>query len=52
LIAYPLVSKLGIAKNKAVNITVGGTMITDILALLVLAVIVGMSQGMWVQNSG
>jgi hypothetical protein len=39
------VSKLGIAKNKAVNITVGGTMITDILALLVLAVIVGMSQG-------
>jgi Kef-type K+ transport system membrane component KefB len=45
LIAYPLVSKLGVAKNLAVNITVGGTMITDILALLVLAVIVGMSQG-------
>ncbi|MDR6515772.1 cation:proton antiporter [Chryseobacterium camelliae] len=45
LIAYPLVSKLGISKNLAVNITVGGTMITDILALLVLAVIVGMSQG-------
>lgn len=45
LIAYPLVSKLGIAKNSAVNITVGGTMITDILALLVLAVIVGMAQG-------
>lgn len=45
LIAYPLISKLGIAKNRAVNITVGGTMITDILALLVLAVIVGMSQG-------
>lgn len=45
LIAYPLVSKLGIVKNKAVNIIVGGTMITDVLALLVLAVIVGMSQG-------
>lgn len=45
LIAYPLVSKLGISKNSAVNITVGGTMITDILALLVLAIIVGMSQG-------
>ncbi|ANF51842.1 sodium:proton antiporter [Chryseobacterium glaciei] len=45
LIAYPLVSKLGIAKNLAVNITVGGTMITDVLALLVLAVVVGMSQG-------
>lgn len=45
LIAYPLVSKLGVSKNKAVNITVGGTMITDILALLVLAVVVGMTQG-------
>lgn len=45
LIAYPLVSKLGISKNKAVNITVGGTMITDTLALLVLAVIVGMTTG-------
>lgn len=45
LISYPIVSKLGITKNKAVNITVGGTMITDVLALLVLAVIVGMSQG-------
>lgn len=45
LIAYPIVSKLGIAKNRAVHITVGGTLITDTLALLVLAVIVGMSSG-------
>ncbi len=45
LISYPLVSKLGISKNRAVNITVGGTMITDVLALLVLAVCVGMAQG-------
>lgn len=45
LIVYPMVSKLGVAKNLAVNITVGGTMITDVLSLLVLAVIVGMSQG-------
>jgi Kef-type K+ transport system membrane component KefB len=45
LIAYPLISKMGIAKNKAVNITVGGTMITDTLALLVLAVIAGMAVG-------
>jgi Kef-type K+ transport system membrane component KefB len=45
LIAYPLISKLGVAKNKAVNITVGGTMITDTLALLVLAIIVGMTTG-------
>jgi len=45
LIAYPIISRLGVAKNKAVNITVGGTMITDTLALLVLAVIVGMTTG-------
>lgn len=45
LITYPLISKLGVAKNRAVNITVGGTMITDTLALLVLAVIVGMTTG-------
>jgi Kef-type K+ transport system membrane component KefB/nucleotide-binding universal stress UspA family protein len=45
LIAYPLISKMGVAKNKAVNITVGGTLITDTLALLVLAVIVGMTTG-------
>ena len=45
LIAYPLVSKLGISKNLSVNITVGGTMLTDVLSLLVLAVVVGMTQG-------
>ncbi|WP_291779563.1 cation:proton antiporter [Cecembia sp.] len=45
LLAYPMISKMGIAKNKAVNIAVGGTVITDTLALLVLAVIVGMSTG-------
>ncbi len=45
LISYPIISKLGMAKNRAVNITVGGTVITDTLALLVLAVIVGMSTG-------
>jgi Kef-type K+ transport system membrane component KefB len=45
LIAYPLISKLGIAKNRAVNITVGGTLITDTLALLVLAIIIGSTKG-------
>lgn len=45
LIAYPLISKFGITKNKAVNITVGGTIITDTLSLLVLAVIVGITTG-------
>lgn len=45
LIAYPIISKLGISKDNAVSITVGGTMITDTLALLVLTVIVGMATG-------
>lgn len=50
LLAYPITSRYAITTNAAVTITIGGTMITDILALLVLAVIVGMSQG--VVNSG
>lgn len=45
LLAYPAISKMGLAKIPIVNITVGGTMITDTLALLVLAVISGMTQG-------
>lgn len=45
LIAYPIISKLGISKDKSVSITVGGTMITDMLALLVLTIIVGMATG-------
>lgn len=45
LITYPIVSKLGVSKNRAVNISIGGTLITTVLALLVLAVIVRMSVG-------
>ena len=45
LIAYPIASKLGITKDPAVGITVGGTMVTDMLALLVLTIIVGMTTG-------
>ncbi len=45
LIAYPIVSKLGIARDKAVTIAVGGTVITDTLALLLLTVVVGVATG-------
>ncbi len=45
LISYPIVHRLRIAKNEAVSIAVGGTIITDTLALLLLAVISGMAQG-------
>jgi Kef-type K+ transport system membrane component KefB len=45
LVAYPIVSKLGISKNPAVAITVGGTILTDTAVLIILAVIMGNSQG-------
>lgn len=45
LISYPIVNRLRIHKDEAVAITVGGTIITDTLALLLLAVISGMAQG-------
>lgn len=41
LVTYPIVSRLGIARNKAVGITVGGTMLTDTAVLIILAVIAG-----------
>ena len=45
LISYPVVARLRVSKNEAVAITVGGTIITDTLALLILAVVSGMEQG-------
>lgn len=41
LISYPIVSKLGVSKNEAVAITVGGTILTDTAVLIILAVIMG-----------
>jgi len=45
LVAYPIVSKFGVSKNQAVAITVGGTILTDTAVLIILAVIMGNSQG-------
>ncbi len=45
LLAYPIASRLGISKNKAVTTAVGGTLLTDTFALLVLAVITGAAEG-------
>ena len=39
LMTYPIVSRYGVQKNSAVNIAVGGSMLTISLALLVLAII-------------
>ncbi len=45
LLAYPIVSRYGITRNRSVTLTIGGTIITDILALLVLAAIIGTTKG-------
>jgi Kef-type K+ transport system membrane component KefB/nucleotide-binding universal stress UspA family protein len=39
LVGYPIITKLGIVRNRAVLTTVGGTILADTLALLVLAII-------------
>jgi Kef-type K+ transport system membrane component KefB len=44
LIAYPIVSSMGVSKNEAVAITVGGTILTDTAVLITLAVILGNAQ--------
>jgi len=44
LLAYPVATKLGIHRAEPVTISVGATIVTDTLALLVLAVIVDASQ--------
>jgi Kef-type K+ transport system membrane component KefB/nucleotide-binding universal stress UspA family protein len=40
LLALPVLTKLGIMRTATVNVTLGGTLITNVLALLVLAVVV------------
>ncbi|MCB0513196.1 MAG: cation:proton antiporter, partial [Bacteroidetes bacterium] len=50
LVAYPIVSKLGVSKNQAVAITVGGTLLTDTAVLIILAVIMENSQGTLTQE--
>ena len=41
LMTYPIVSRYGVQKNVAVNITVGATMVAIILSLIVLAIVEG-----------
>lgn len=45
LLALPIASKLGIMRSASVTATLGGTLITNTLALLVLAVVVKAHQG-------
>ncbi|AOS83628.1 sodium:proton antiporter [Chlorobaculum limnaeum] len=50
LVAYPIASRMGVAKNQAVAITVGGTILTDTAVLIILALIINYSQGSIDQN--
>lgn len=45
LLAYPIISRLGVINNEAVTVTIGATIFTDIGSLLVLAVCIGIHQG-------
>lgn len=44
-IAYPIASRLGVAKNPAVTAAMGGTLVTDTLSLVVLAIIASYVEG-------
>ncbi|HPF01361.1 MAG TPA: cation:proton antiporter, partial [Bacteroidales bacterium] len=55
LVAYPIVSKLGISKNKAVAVSVGGTIIADTGVLIALTMLLGAEHGgtgkdFWIQT--
>lgn len=45
LLAYPIISRLGVVNNEAVIVTIGATIFTDVGALLVLAICVAIHAG-------
>ncbi len=45
LIAYPIVSRYGLSRQRSVTVSIGGTAVTVTLALVVLALISGMYNG-------
>ncbi|HEY9771242.1 MAG TPA: cation:proton antiporter [Coleofasciculaceae cyanobacterium] len=45
LLAYPIVKRLGVVNDEAVTVTIGATIFTDIGALLVLAICLGINKG-------
>lgn len=45
LISFPIVSKMGLSKKSSVSTTIGGTIITDTLAFLILAVVIASTHG-------
>jgi Kef-type K+ transport system membrane component KefB/mannitol/fructose-specific phosphotransferase system IIA component (Ntr-type) len=45
LLTYPIASRLGLARQRSVTTTIGGTIITDTAAMLVLAIIAALHKG-------
>lgn len=45
LLAYPIVNRLGVMGNEAITVTIGATIFTDILGLLLLAISVSIHAG-------
>ena len=45
LLAFPLLTRLGVTRNEAVAVTTGATVLTDIGAFIVLAVVLGARSG-------
>ncbi|MDD3626884.1 MAG: cation:proton antiporter [bacterium] len=45
LITFPIVSRLGLSKKRSVTATIGGTILTDTLAFLVLAIVIASHHG-------
>lgn len=45
LLAYPVAARLGLTKNAAVTMAMGGTMVTDVVSLLVLAAVSATVEG-------
>ena len=45
LVAYPIIAKFGLTKQRAVAISIGGTILTDTAVLIILAIISSASSG-------
>ena len=45
LIAFPILTRLGVTRNEAVAVTAGATILTDIGAFLILAIVLGAKDG-------
>lgn len=45
LVAYPIVSRLGITKNEAVMVAVGGVIVADTAVLLLMAILLSAAEG-------